>query len=88
MKTKAEPVPTAINAPKLNQIKASKGILTLTWNKVSDATGYNIYHYNRKTLKYENIGWTKNTTVQLKDQPKGEIDTYRVKAYYKKMEKQ
>jgi len=84
LKTKAEPVPTAINAPKLNQIKASKGILTLTWNKVSDATGYNIYHYNRKTLKYENIGWTKNTTVQLKDQPKGEIDTYRVKAYYKK----
>ena len=67
LKTKAEPVPTAINAPKLNQIKASKGILTLTWNKVSDATGYNIYHYNRKTLKYENIGWTKNTTVQLKD---------------------
>ncbi|MCQ5285669.1 hypothetical protein, partial [Longicatena caecimuris] len=29
-------------------------------------------------------GRTKNTTVQLKDQPKGEIDTYRVKAYYKK----
>lgn len=84
LKTKAEPVPSAINAPKLNPIKASKGILTLTWNKVSDATGYNIYHYNRKTLKYENIGWTKNTTVQLKDQPKGEIDTYRVKAYYKK----
>ena len=58
--------------------------MTLTWNKVDGATAYNIYHYNRQTLKYERIGWTKDTSIQLKDQPKGEIDTYRVKAYYKK----
>ena len=77
-------IPTFIEAPKLEPIKASKGILTLTWNKVDGATAYNIYHYNRQTLKYERIGWTKDTSIQLKDQPKGEIDTYRVKAYYKK----
>ena len=77
-------IPTFIEAPELEPIKASKGILTLTWNKVDGATAYNIYHYNRQTLKYERIGWTKDTSIQLKDQPKGEIDTYRVKAYYKK----
>lgn len=76
-------VPTSLPAPKLEPIKASKGVLALSWNKVDNVTGYNIYHYNRQTLKYENIAWTKNTSIELKDQPKGEIDTYRVKAYYK-----
>lgn len=78
-----EAPPKFVAAPTLEPIKASKGVLTLTWNKVEDATAYNIYHYNRQTLKYEYIGWTKDTTIQLMDQPKGEIDTYRVKAYFK-----
>ena len=76
-------IPKTVAAPTLEPIKASKGVLTLTWNKVENATAYNIYHYNRQTLKYERITWTKDTTIQLLDQPKGEIDTYRVKAYFK-----
>lgn len=83
VKTKA--IPTKIAAPVLDPIKASKGVLELSWNKVDNATAYNVYRYNRQTNKYENITWTKETSIELKEEPKGEINTYRVKAYYNKL---
>ena len=85
VKTKA--IPRTIETPVLEPIKANKGVLTLSWNKVADATAYNVYRFNRKTNKYENIAWTKETSIELKEEPKGEINTYRIKAYYNKLGK-
>lgn len=82
---KTKTIPTTISAPILNSAKVSKGVLTLSWNKVDNATAYNVYRYNRQTKKYENITWTKETSIELKGEPKGEINTYRIKAYYNKL---
>lgn len=75
-------VKVILPAPRLN-LQSSKGNITLSWNKIKDASGYNIYRYNQKKKTYERITWTKGTTITLQNEPMGVTNNYRVKAYYK-----
>ncbi len=58
----------------LNSIK-------LTWNKVSNATGYRIYLYNTKTKKYEKYADTKKSALSVKKLKSGTKYKFRIKAY-------
>lgn len=58
--------------------------VTLTWSKVTRASGYRIYRYNSKTKKYEKIATVKgNKTFSYKNTglKKGSTMKYKVRAY-------
>ena len=67
-------------------LKASSksSAVTLTWNKVTRASGYQVYRYNSKTKKYEKLATVKgNTTFSYKNTKlkKGTTVKYKVRAY-------
>lgn len=58
--------------------------VTLKWDKVTRASGYRVYRYNRSTKKYERIAILKgNTTFSYTDSnlKKGATVEYKVRAY-------
>lgn len=58
--------------------------VTLSWNKVSRATGYQIYRLNTKTGKYEKVATVKGSaTLSYKNSglKTGSTYTYKVRAY-------
>lgn len=60
--------------------------ITLKWNKVPYAYGYQIYRLNKETGKYEKIGKTtgaSKTTYIDKDLEINTLYSYQVRAYYK-----
>jgi fibronectin type 3 domain-containing protein len=62
--------------------KSSK--VTLKWDKVKNATGYQIYRLNTKTGKYEKIATVKGATTctyKTAKLTKGKTYTYKVRAY-------
>lgn len=66
------------------KLKTSSSAVTLTWNKVSNASGYQIYRLNKTTGKYEIIATVKgNKTFTYKNSKlkKGATYTYKVRAY-------
>jgi fibronectin type 3 domain-containing protein len=65
-------------------LSTKSSAVTLTWNKVSRATGYKIYRLNTKTGKYERIAIVKGAaTCTYKDTKltKDKTYTYKVRAY-------
>ena len=67
-------------------LKASSksSAVTLKWNKVTRASGYQIYRYNSKTKKYEKLATVKgNATFSYKNTKlkKGTTVKYKVRAY-------
>lgn len=67
-------------------LKASSksSAVTLTWNKVTRASGYQVYRYNSKTKKYEKLATVKgNTTFSYKNTKlkRGTTVKYKVRAY-------
>lgn len=67
-------------------LKASSksSAVTLTWNKVTRASGYQVYRYNSKTKKYEKLATVKgNATFSYKNTKlkKGTTVKYKVRAY-------
>lgn len=71
----------ATTAPaKVKNVKAkSVGInnVTITWNKVSRATGYKVYVYNKSKKKYVYYGKTKDTKLKIKKLK--ELTEYKIK---------
>ena len=61
---------------------AGSGKVTLSWSKVSGATGYVIYMQNTSG-DYEKLGSTKSTSYTKKSLKKGKTYKFRVKAYKK-----
>ncbi|MBR3948846.1 MAG: fibronectin type III domain-containing protein [Clostridia bacterium] len=61
---------------------AGSGKVTLSWSKVSGATGYVIYMQNTSG-DYEKLGSTKSTSYVKKSLKKGKTYKFRVKAYKK-----
>ena len=67
-------------------LKASSksSAVTLKWNKVTRASGYQVYRYNSKTKKYEKLATVKgNATFSYKNTKlkKGTTVKYKVRAY-------
>jgi len=70
----------------LTRKTASMLSITLKWNKVPYAYGYQIYRLNKETGKYEKIGKTtgaSKTTYIDKDLEINTLYSYQVRAYYK-----
>jgi hypothetical protein len=68
--------------PATPTVKASstKNTATVSWNKVTGATGYVVYMQD-EFGDYEKIGTTKNTSYTRKKLTKGETYYFRVRAY-------
>lgn len=64
--------------------KPSDTTTTLTWKKVTRATGYIIYKYNTKKKKYEKVATTKKRTYTVKNLKTKTSYKYAVAAYVKK----
>lgn len=67
----------------IKNIKAtpSSTSIKLSWNKVSDATGYYVFFYNATTKKYTSIGSTKSTSYNVKNLTVGTNYKLAVQAY-------
>jgi fibronectin type 3 domain-containing protein len=70
---------------KVTGLKAStkSSSVTLTWSKVTGASGYQIYRLNKKTGKYEKLATVKSSVRTYKNTKlkKGTAYTYKVRAY-------
>lgn len=56
-------------------------VITLKWNKVSGATGYQVYLYDNTAGKYEKVSDTKGTSYKPKDIASYQMYKYKVRAY-------
>ncbi|MBE5890363.1 MAG: hypothetical protein E7282_05260 [Lachnospiraceae bacterium] len=61
----------------------STSSITLSWDKMTGATGYYIYRYSASTGKSTRIGSTKSTSYKISGLSKGKTYRYRVVAYRK-----
>lgn len=73
--------------PTLSKQSTTTSTITLSWNKVSRATGYFIYRYNSKTGEYEAIDTVeKNSTDTITYKDTGRLSattySYKIRAYY------
>lgn len=73
----------AKNPGQVKKLKASaaEASVTLRWNKVSNATGYNVYQLNTTNNTYVKIGRTKGTQVKVTKLKSGTACTFAVSAY-------
>ncbi|MDO5294689.1 MAG: hypothetical protein Q4F05_18285, partial [bacterium] len=75
---------TKTKTPVISSIKTSKKKVTVSWKKVSGATGYEVYKYNTSKKKYQKVktitkaGTVKYTSSNLKA---GTTAKYKVRAY-------
>ena len=76
----------AKNPGQVKKLKASaaEASVTLRWNKVSNATGYNVYQLNTTNNTYVKIGRTKGTQVKVTKLKSGTACTFAVSAYRNK----
>ncbi|MGN0467128.1 MAG: fibronectin type III domain-containing protein [Acutalibacteraceae bacterium] len=59
----------------------SETSVKISWNKISDTSGYNIYSYNKEKSTYSLLGTTKNTYYLITGLKPGEEVFVAVKAY-------
>ena len=57
--------------------------ISLTWSKVTNATGYKLYKYNSRTKKWDCISTTSKTSYTDKNVKMGDAPQYKVRAYAK-----
>ena len=55
--------------------------ITLTWNKVTRATGYRVYMYNSSTGKYEYYGYSTTNSITVKGLKASKEYKFKVRAY-------
>ena len=70
---------------KTSKIEATQttNSITLKWNKVTKATGYKVYLYNKSTGKFEGVKTLTSNTYTIKSLKAGTTYKYAVKAYTK-----
>ena len=74
---KVKPVPAKVTL----KAKAGKRSATLSWTKVSGASGYKVYRATKKNGSYKRIFTTTKTKVVNKSLKKGKTYYYKVRAY-------
>lgn len=75
---------TRLNTPKLKAVSTKKGKVTLTWTKISKATGYEIYYSTKKNGIYTRLKTiSKSSTRKYVDSglASGEKYYYTIRAY-------
>lgn len=63
--------------------KSSYEAVKVSWNKVTGATGYEVYRYNKTTKKYSKIATVSATSYINKGLTTGQSYSYKVRAYKK-----
>ena len=74
-----------ISTPKLKFNSSNDNAIKLTWNKISNATGYRVYRYNSKTKKYDILkDITSGNTTSYTDTKRGSATTYiyKIRSFY------
>lgn len=71
--------PQKVENVKINQIDYTN--VTLSWEKVSDATGYKVYKYDEETKKYKYYGATTNLTLNISKLTPNTEYNFKVSAY-------
>lgn len=71
--------PQKVENVKINQIDYTN--VTLSWGKVSDATGYKVYKYDEETKKYKYYGATTNLTLNISKLTPNTEYNFKVSAY-------
>lgn len=78
---------TAVTKPKkvssLTYSSLTTNSATLSWGKVTRATGYRVYKYNASTKKWERIATTTSRSYTVTGLTAGGTYKYKVRAYYK-----
>lgn len=70
---------TKLSTTKKINVKQTSSTLTLSWSKVTSATGYRVYIYKNK--KWTQLGETSKTSYIITDAQNGKTYNYAVKAY-------
>lgn len=73
----------APKAPKSLKSTSAENSITLTWSKVTGATGYRVYSYNPETKKYKGIKTVTSTKYKVENLDAGTKYYYVVRAYKK-----
>lgn len=84
---KGQKVPAVIvNVPKNVKVKALKKSAKITWKKVSDVTGYEVYRANKKNGKYKKVKTLKSKATSFTNKKLKTKKTYffKVRAYVTK----
>lgn len=71
--------PEKVKNVKIDQIDYTN--VTLSWGKVSDATGYKVYKYDEETKKYKYYGATTNLTLNISKLTPNTEYNFKVSAY-------
>lgn len=68
------------NISKVN-FTTSSNTVTMSWDKVANATGYRVYKYNTSTKKWQGVANTKNTSYTFTKLNSGTAYSFTVRAY-------
>ena len=77
---------TLLNTPKLKAKSTKKGVVTLTWSKVSKATGYEIYYSTKRNGIYTKLKTVSSSSKRVyydRGLATGEKYYYTIRAYRK-----
>ncbi|MGN1419201.1 MAG: fibronectin type III domain-containing protein [Acutalibacteraceae bacterium] len=77
----ASTAPKKVSGLKLSSVSTTA--YTLSWNKVSGATGYVVYKYDSASKKYVRLKVTSSTSLKISSLKAAKAATYKVKAYRK-----
>lgn len=87
LKSEEDPQPPRITPPAVpKSVKAKSAAynkIQISWKKVKNASGYEIYQYNSKTKKYIKIGSTTKISYTKKGLTTGTVYKFKVRAYRK-----
>ncbi len=68
----------------IKQSSVTNTSYTLSWDKVSGATGYRVYKYDAKTKSYSKVKTLTSNSLKIKNLSPGQKTTYVIKSYLKK----
>lgn len=75
------PKVTKPGTPLLSRSSIGNKYVQVKWDKVTSATGYQIYQKSSATGKYKSIGTTEKTLVKIKKLTNGKTYDFKVRAY-------
>lgn len=69
------------SVPSLKISSVGNTVINLKWNKISGATGYEVYQLDNTTKKYLPIGKVTKTSVTVKSLTNGQSYSFKIRAY-------
>lgn len=72
---------TKTSTPVISALTTKSGTATLTWKKVTGATGYEVYRASTKSGTYKKMGSTTKLTYTNKSPKKGNTYYYKIRTY-------